>query len=309
MIPSETRERGPWPALLALLCGALAWSAPANSPASDTEQTELVEHGEYVLRAAGCVSCHTRKDDDAPFLAGGRAIASPFGTFYGPNITPDETTGIGDWTEEDLVRALQQGRGPGGRHYYPAFPYTSYTRMKREDIEALWAYLQTVEPVRKDNREHELEWYTRFRPLLRFWKVLHFRPGEFQPRDTESERWNRGAYLVNAMAHCAECHTPRTVTGGLDPERLFAGNRLPSGDAAPNITPDEETGIGRWRGRHLLRYLDMGMDPDGDFAGSHMADVIREGTSHLTDEDRRAIAVYILSLEPIRHEVPPRAQE
>lgn len=294
------QQRGLRPALF---FGCLLAAATVLHAGPDEE---LVKRGEYNLRAAGCVSCHTAKSDDAPFLAGGRAIDSPFGTFYGPNITPDPETGIGDWSADDLVRALQQGRGPDGRHYYPALPYTSYTRMKREDIEAIWAYLQSIEPVRKENRPHELVWYARFRPGLRFWNVLHLRSGEFHPRESESDEWNRGAYLTNAMAHCAECHTPRTLTGGLDPSRLFAGQRLPNGDVIPNITPDEETGIGRWRGRHIVRYLDMGMDPDGDFAGSNMADVIKEGTSHLTDDDRRAIVVYLMSLEPVRHDLSKR---
>lgn len=300
---AKGRGRGP---LRSALCGILLVAcAPAAAQEADDDR---VARGEYVLHAAGCISCHTEDDDDAPFLAGGRPIASPFGTFYGPNITPDEETGIGDWTEGDLKRALKEGRGPDGKHYYPAFPYTSYTRMRDADIEALWAYLQTVEPVRKEDRDHDLDWFARFRPALRLWKMLHFQPGEFEPRESESDDWNRGAYLAKAMAHCAECHTPRTLTGGLDSDLLYAGNRLPDGDAAPNITQDEETGIGSWRGRHLIRYLDMGMDPDGDFAGSHMAEVIRDGTSHLTDEDRRALAIYIFSIEPIHHEVPEREE-
>ncbi|WP_052316660.1 c-type cytochrome [Thioalkalivibrio nitratireducens] len=269
------------------------------------ERDAKVRQGEYLLRAGGCVSCHTEKRDDAPFLAGGRAIESPFGTFYGPNITPDPETGIGRWAEDDFVRALRNGRNPSGSHYYPAFPYTSYTRLRREDIGALWAYLQTVEPVRRENRPHDLVWYARFRPSLAGWKFLHFRTEEFEPRADETDEWNRGAYLSQALAHCAECHTPRTRTGGLDPRRLYAGARLADGDVAPNITPDRETGIGRWRASHLLRYLDLGMDPDGDFAGGAMGDVIGEGTSHLTDADRRALVIYLQSLEPIRHQVPP----
>jgi mono/diheme cytochrome c family protein len=267
--------------------------------------SEQVLHGEYLLRAGGCVSCHTEKAPDAPFLAGGRAIESPFGTFYGPNTTPDPETGIGGWTEHDFQRALRHGRDPAGRHYYPAFPYTSYTRMRPEDVAALWAYLQTVEPVRRDNRSHELAWFARFRPGLAVWKFLHFRPAGFEPDVDASDEWNRGAYLSLALAHCAECHSPRTLTGGLKPDLLYSGARLGGGDVAPNITPDRDTGIGRWRATHLMRYLDLGMDPDGDFAGSAMADVISEGTSFLTDADRRALVAYFRALEPIRREVPP----
>jgi mono/diheme cytochrome c family protein len=285
-------------ALFFILLVLLSRPALAVSPDAD-----LIKRGEYNLRAAGCISCHTRKEDGSPLLAGGRAIESPFGIFYGPNITPDKETGIGNWSVDDLVRTLTEGRGPDGRHYYPALPYTSYTRMKREDIEAIWAYLQTVEPVRQENKPHELVWFARFRPALRFWNVLHLRPGEFVPRESESDEWNRGAYLVNAMAHCAECHSPRTRTGGLDPSRLFAGQRLPDGGSIPNITPDRDTGIGRWSGRHIVRYLQMGMDPDGDFAGGSMADVVEHGTSHLSGEDLRAMAVYLMSLDPVSHDV------
>ncbi len=267
--------------------------------------SEQAREGEYLLRAAGCVSCHTEKVEGAAFLAGGRAIDTPFGVFYGPNITPDPETGIGLWSERDFARALRYGIRPNGGHYYPAFPYTSYTRMRDDDVAAIWAYLRTVEPVRRENRGHELAWYAGFRPGLRFWRFLHFRPGEFQADPNATAEWNRGAYLSQAAAHCAECHSPRTRTGGLDPERLYAGGRLGGGDVAPNITPDRDTGIGRWRAGHLVRYLDLGMDPDGDFAGGAMGDVIGEGTSHLTDEDRRALVIYLRALEPIRNEVRP----
>lgn len=295
--------RGRWPltaALLALLT-AFPWAAVAIA---EDGASDLVRQGEYLLRAGGCVSCHTERREGAAFLAGGRAIESPFGTFYGPNITPDPETGIGGWTERDFERALRQGRSPSGGHYYPAFPYTSYTRMKPDDVAALWAYLQTVEPVRRENQPHELTWFARFRPGLSVWKFLHFRPAVFEPDPSASEEWNRGAYLSTALAHCAECHSPRTRTGGLKPGLLYSGGRMGGGDIAPNITPDRETGIGRWRATHLQRYLDFGMDPTGDFAGSAMADVISEGTSFLTDEDRRAMVVYFRALEPIRRVVP-----
>lgn len=285
-----------------LICLGLVF-APGLT--SDLGASEQEREGEYLLRAGGCVSCHTEKADDAPFLAGGRAIETPFGTFYGPNITPDPETGIGLWSEQDFVQALRYGIRPGGGHYYPAFPYTSFSRMRYDDITAIWAYLQTVEPVRRENRSHELAWYAAFRPGLRVWRFLHFRPAEFEPSPDASAEWNRGAYLSQAVVHCAECHSPRTWTGGLNPRLLYAGGRLGGGDVAPNITPDRDTGIGRWRAGHLVRYLDLGMDPDGDFAGGAMGDVISEGTSHLTDEDRRALVIYLRALEPIGNTVSP----
>lgn len=266
---------------------------------------DLVHQGEYLLRAGGCVSCHTGSGEEAPFLAGGRAIESPFGTFFGPNITPDSETGIGGWTEADLRRALRHGLDPAGRPYYPAFPYTSYTRMRDDDIAALWAYLQTVPPVHLENRPHDLRGAAGFRPGLHIWRFLHFRPGEPPMYEDRSDEWNRGAYLSLALAHCSECHSPRTRTGGVIPHLRYSGARMAGGDIAANLTPDRETGIGRWSGRHIMRYLEFGMDPGGDFAGGAMADVITEGTSHLTDADRRALAVYLLALDPIRREIPP----
>ncbi|WP_051074941.1 cytochrome c [Thioalkalivibrio sp. ALJ16] len=301
-----SRRRAAWlPA--ALLFAGLTALTPVQAeiaigevdPAASDE--ERIAYGEYVLRAGGCVTCHTAKDGE--FLAGGRAIESPFGVFYGPNITPHPEYGIGDWSEADFRRALQEGRSPDGHHYYPAFPYTAYTRMRDEDIEALWAYLQSkVEPVAEENRSHELDWFARFRPALIGWKWLHFQPGRFEPDPDQSEQWNRGAYLTLALGHCMECHSPRTRTGGLELGRLGAGSRLPDGDVAPNITPDRDTGIGRWGERHIARYLEMGITRDGDFAGGSMADVIDHGTSHLTSEDRRAIAVYLRALDPIEYE-------
>ncbi|MFO7954671.1 MAG: cytochrome c [Thioalkalivibrio sp.] len=262
---------------------------------------EKIAYGEYVLRAGGCVTCHTA--DDGEFLAGGRAIESQFGTFYGPNITPDPEHGIGNWSEDDFKRALKEGRGPDGRHYYPAFPFAAYTRMQPREVEALWAFLQSgVEPVERENTPHDLVWYARFRSTLTGWKWLHFEPGVFEPDPDQPDAWNRGAYLTNALGHCMECHTPRTPTGGLDLNRIGAGARLPDGDVAPNITPDRETGIGRWADRHIARYLEIGLTRDGDFAGSGMAEVIDHGTAHLTDADRRAIATYLGTLDPIEHE-------
>ncbi len=285
------------------MAGALPAQAEISIGGLDPEAGEeaRIAYGEYVLRAGGCVTCHTAEDGE--FLAGGRPIESPFGVFYGPNITPDDEHGIGGWSQDDFKRALREGRAPNGQHYYPAFPFTSYTQMKSEDVEALWAFLQSeVEPVAKENTPHELVWFARFRPSLMGWKWLHFEPGTFEPAPDESDQWNRGAYLVLALGHCMECHTPRTRTGGLEMERLGAGARLPDGDVAGNITPDRETGVGRWGERHIARYLEMGLTRDGDFAGGGMADVIDHGTSYLSEEDRRAIAVYLRSLEPIEHE-------
>lgn len=280
--------------LLASAAVLLLAVTDARGAAPKTEQ----ERGEYLFHAALCAVCHTRKDGE--FLAGGRAIPSPFGTFYSPNITPDPRHGIGGWSDEDFLQALRQGVAPDGSHYYPAFPYTAYTKLKREDALAIKRYLDTVEPVAQPNRDHDLSWYADWRWPVGLWKWLYFEPGEFEPDASRDPRWNRGAYLANAAGHCAECHTPRNALGALDMGRRYAGAEDgPEGESTPNITPNKKQGIGTWTVSMLSFYLEVGMDPKGDFAGSLMAKVIDKGTGKLTAADREAIATYILSLSPI----------
>ncbi len=290
----------------------LAALAALALPAHAAPPSERVQRGEQVLRAGGCAACHTDPDRPDQFLAGGRALETPFGTFYAPNITPDPRHGIGGWRLEDLDRALRHGLAPDGGAYYPVFPYTTYTRMSDEDLAALKAYLDTVPPVARPNRPHRLPWWLAWRGVARLWQWLYFEPGRHRPDPKHDARWNRGAYLVEALAHCAECHSPRTRLGAVDPRLRYAGTAQgPEGKPTPNITPDRETGIGRWSVADLADYLETGMDPGGDFAGGLMAEVIDQGTSHLPAEDREAIATYILSLSPIRHRVksPKRSSQ
>lgn len=271
---------------------------------------DLVRHGEYILRAAGCASCHTNHNNDGPFLAGGRRLETPFGTFYTPNITPDPEYGIGRWSDEDFVQALTQGVSPKGRHYYPAFPYTAYTRLRRDDLLALKAYLSTVTPVTRKNKGHELVWYASARSLLWFWKLLYFSPGEFTPTPSQSRRWNRGAYLATAMAHCGECHTPRNALGGLSCKLGYAGTRDgPEGDVVPNITPDRKTGVGRWSRDDLVYFLETGLAPDGDAVGGSMAEVIDDGLRYLKKSDLEAIVTYLLALPPIENAVKRKKKD
>jgi mono/diheme cytochrome c family protein len=283
-----------------LLC-AFFLSPMFASAASESDQPR---RGEYLYRAAGCGGCHTAQKGGAEG-AGGLALCTPFGVFHTPNITPDPETGIGRWREEDLSRALRHGVNPDGAHYYPAFPYASYTSMTDADVGALWAYLRTLKPVRRANTAHELPWYLRVRTALLGWKILFFTPGPFKADSDKSPLWNRGAYLVGAVTHCGECHTPRNMLGGLRRHRALAGTREqgPDGASAPNITPDSKTGIGRWSEGELVEFLKTGMTPGGDFAGNAMAEVIERSTAILTPEDRRAIAVYVLSLPPIENDV------
>jgi mono/diheme cytochrome c family protein len=264
---------------------------------------DLVEHGRYIFYAAGCVSCHTSEQA----LAGGRAIATPFGTFYSPNITPHREQGIGSWSQEDFVRALRDGISPGGEHYYPAFPYPSYTRMTGQDMRALWAYLMSQPAVARKNRPHDLPWFLSSRSLVGGWKTRWFRPGVFAVDPTRSPEWNRGAYLATALGHCGECHTPRGVLGAPRPSQYLAGTRKgPEGHEVPNITPDRETGVGHWPLRGMSTFLATGRTPDERYTGPLMAEVLGTSTMRLTEYDRHSLAIFLRSLPPIYHDLNSR---
>ena len=261
--------------------------------------SELVERGEYLFRAAGCAGCHTDADNEGAFLAGGRPLPTPFGTFYSPNITSDPTEGIGDWSADDFVRAMREGVDPDGEHYYPVFPYTSYTGMKVEDLVALYAYLQQVPPSTQPNRTHDLPWHMSYRIVNWAWKLLFLEPGPFKPDRERSPDWNRGAYLVTGLAHCGECHTPRNRLGVLDQQRSMAGATLKPGDeVAPNITPDTRDGIGNWKHPDLVEFLRSGRYYDGEFTDGSMEEVVDNGLSYLSTPDLEAISEYIFSLPP-----------
>ena len=277
-----------------MLLAAAVLLATAAAPAQD----DRIERGRYLLHAGGCVTCHTDDRDDAIPLAGGRAMESPFGTFYTPNITPDEETGIGGWTDDDFVNAFHEGVNPDGEHYFPAFPYTSYTGASREDLLAMKAYLFSLEPVKNEAPDHDLAWYISTRIAAGLWKSRNFRAARYLPDPEQSDEWNRGAYLVRHLGHCGECHTPRSKTGVMQTELELGGATL-GDEKVPNVTPDRTDGIGRWRASDIEYFLEIGMLPDGDFTGSSMADVVEDNTSHLTGADRKAIATYLRSLPPV----------
>lgn len=265
-----------------------------------TEKQELIERGQYLLWAGDCITCHTKAGRNSAPLAGGRALETPFGKVYSSNITPDISTGIGGWTDEQFVTALHEGVNPEGKHYFAAFPFTSYTRMSRDDALAIKAYLFTLKPVHQPNRSHELVWYINLSGQLGAfaWKFMFFEPERFQPDRKRSDVWNRGAYLVQALGHCSECHTPRNVLGGLKKDRYLAGSFFnPEGEnPIPGITNDPENGIGKWPLGDIELFLELGMLPNGDFTGSGMGSIIDQNTSKLTPEDRHAIAVYLQSV-------------
>ncbi|MDH4048564.1 MAG: cytochrome c [Gammaproteobacteria bacterium] len=273
--------------------------AVALSSAAALADEALLEKGKYLVYAGGCITCHTEEVEGAVPLAGGHALKSPFGTFYAPNITPDTETGIGKWSDDDFLRAFHEGLNPDGDAYFPAFPYTSYTGMSREDLLAIKAYLFSLEPVTKEIPDHDLPVFMSSRLAARGWQMTYFNSGRFGPDETKSTEWNRGAYLVRHVGHCGECHTPRGRLGGLQYDKGLTGNPDgPDGESIPNITADPEHGIGRWQLRDIEFFLDIGMLPDGDFTGGSMSAVIDDNTSHLTPEDRKAIAIYLKSLAP-----------
>jgi mono/diheme cytochrome c family protein len=260
---------------------------------------DAVPRGAYLANAAGCEDCHTDREHGGQPYAGGRALATPFGTFYSPNITLDPQTGIGRWSDKEFLRALRDGVRPDGANYFPVFPYPSFTKITDADAQAIKAYLFSLPAVRQANRAHDVSFPFSWRFLQNIWKLLFFSPGPFRPAPERAEAYNRGAYLVTALAHCGECHTPRNWFGATEPDRFLAGNpHGPDGKPVPNITPDPQTGIGDWAEEDIATLLKTGQTPEFDFVGGAMGEVVRN-TSRLDDADRRAIAVYLKSVPPI----------
>jgi mono/diheme cytochrome c family protein len=251
-------------------------------------------------------------------LAGGRALPSPFGVFYSPNITQSKRYGIGNWSSSDFLRAVRSGIGPKHKLYYPVFPFTGYSKMTDSDINAVYAYLKTFKAVDIPNIKHRLHFPYSQRKLLEVWRAAYFRKeegepslkrirmgqGAFVPLPSHDADWNRGAYLVEGPLHCAVCHTPRDVLGGPKLQLWMAGSTT-SGDpkrAAPDITPTLHTSVGNWSASDWIVFLNTAQMPNGSFVGGEMKDVIRGATSVLTDDDKLAVARYLHSLEPVENE-------
>jgi mono/diheme cytochrome c family protein len=291
--------------VIAVIGLAAFWAVttPAMVPASAlAPYTPDLANGKTMFYAGGCAGCHaTPGQEDKTWLGGGLALKSPFGTFYVPNISPDPNDGIGAWSEADFVTALWKGTSPHGEHYYPALPYTSYQRMKLEDVRDLFAYLKSLPPVAGRQRNHAMMFPFNIRRGVGLWKLLFLDGQPFKPDPTQSAQWNRGAYLVNGPGHCAECHSPRNLAGGIIASQRFAGGPNPDGEGwIPNIT---QKGLSDWSEKEIAYMLETGMTPDGDSVGSSMTEVVRN-CSQLSADDRTAIAAYIKSLPPV--EGPPK---
>ncbi len=266
---------------------------PVTGPARDLTLVGDVERGNYLIRLAGCVACHTNHDAGTGFLAGGYGLETAFGTFVPPNITSDPEAGIGRWTIQQFSDAMSNGMGPQG-HLYPAFPYENYTLMSDQEIVDLYAALMASEPVSTPAAESEIPFPFNMRLIMAGWQNLFFSPGRFEPEAGQSELYNRGKYLAYGPAHCIACHTPRNALGALEWDQAFAGSPGGTGGRAPAITAaalieegyDVET---------LVQTLKDGFTPGFDVLGGSMEEVISDSTSHWTDEDLTALATYLLA--------------
>lgn len=268
---------------------------PRPGPETDLQGiTGDAQHGRWVFTAAGCGSCHMAPGAEGAAqleLTGGMAFASPFGTFHAPNISPDPGQGLGDWTFVQFARALRDGLSPAGQHYFPALPYNAYNKMTGQDLADLWAYLQSLPPSATPSKPHELRFPFNIRRLLGGWKLL-FQNRGWQMADAPTPELVRGRYIVEALAHCAECHTPRNALGGLDRNRWMGGAPSPDGKGRiPNITPGKLS----WSEAEIFAYLTTGFTPEFDSVGGHMAYVV-ENMAKLPEEDVRAVVSYLKAL-------------
>jgi mono/diheme cytochrome c family protein len=279
---------------------AVGFTRPEMIPAASLgPYTANLDNGRTMFFAGGCASCHaTPNQDDATRLGGGRELPSPFGTFRVPNISPHLRDGIGNWTEVNFVNATLKGGSPKAEHYYPAFPYTSYQRVSVSDARDLFAFIKTLPAVEGRALGHELPFPFNLRAGLGFWKLRYFDGQPFRRDASKSEQWNRGAYLVEGPGHCAECHSPRDWASGIVPGLRFAGGPNPSGEGTvPNIT-QHPSGLSDWSEDEITEFLSTGTTPSFDKVSGDMALVIKN-TAQLSAEDRKAMAHYLKSLEPV----------
>jgi len=272
-------------------------------PNQSLEQT--IERGRYLAWVGDCIACHTMHG--GPAFAGGLPLVTPFGTLYSPNITPDTQWGIGNWTADDFYKMLHTGRSRDGKLLYPAMPFPAYTKVTREDSDAIFAYLSSLKPLSVPNRENELRFPYNNRSLLIGWRTLYFSEGEFKPDPSRDAQWNRGAYLVQGLGHCGTCHTAINALGGSSEEKAFAGGLIPMQNwYAPSLTNNREAGLGDWDLRNIVELLQAGASDRGAVYGP-MAAVVHNSLQYLSESDVQAMAVYLKSLaEHTRTTTEPR---
>jgi mono/diheme cytochrome c family protein len=282
-------------------CLFIFLGASAAQAAPDKQAFDEIARGRYLATLGDCTGCHTAPGG-APY-AGGLPIETPFGNIVSPNITPDRDTGIGAWTDGEFVSAMQDGIGRGGEHLYPAMPYTYYTKATREDVLSIRAYLATVNPVRNEVKANQLPFPFDVRLSMVAWNELYFKHGTFEPVAGKSAEWNRGAYLVEGLGHCAACHTAKNILGGDKTSHAFQGGAL-QGWYAPGLTSDPRVGLGSWSAEDVAAYLKTGHN-DVSAATGPMTEVVVHSTSQMTDADLRAIAFYLKD-QPAGSDEPPK---
>ena len=281
-------QRTSWTARLAYAVALLPLMAASAAVAESDNYVEIAR-GKALATVGDCVACHTAKGG-APF-AGGLALQTPFGPIMTPNLTPDHITGIGSWSPDDFARAMHEGRRPGGTHLYPAFPYPYYTKVTRDDIDAIYAYLRSLPPMTNVVNRNTLPFPFNMRPLMAGWNALYFNSGTFTPEPNRSEEFNRGAYLVEGLGHCGACHTPFNAFGANKADKYLQGNQIDYW-TAPNITNDTQSGLGKWSVEDIVQYLKTGQTGK-TLANGPMKDVIENSTSKMPEADLKAIAVYL----------------
>jgi mono/diheme cytochrome c family protein len=284
--------------VLALVGATVFWIVTRPEAISASElpaHQPNLDNGKVMFFAGGCTACHaTPKQDDRMRLGGGMELKSPYGSFYTPNISPDPKDGIGAWSEANFVTAMMKGTSPDGRHYFPSFPYTSYQRMTLADLRDMFAFIKTLPPVQGRVRDHDIRFPFNIRLALGGWKYLFLDGRPFTPDPNRPSEWNRGAYLVNGPGHCAECHSPRNMLGGIIDARRFTGGPNPDGEGTiPDIT---QHALGEYTVKDIMRILETGETPEDTVGGSMVAVV--KNTSQLPPSDRGAMADYIKSLPP-----------
>ena len=288
--------------IIVLLASLLASAAQAQDK-SGANSGNIVTRGEYLARVGDCIACHTAPE--GYIFAGGRAMPTPFGTIYSSNITADRETGIGKWSADDFYKTMHSGRFPDGGLIYPAMPFPSYTKVMRGDSDAIFAYLKTIPPVNQKNRPHDLRFPYDNRQLILGWRTLFFTEGEYKNDPTKSAEWNRGAYLVEGLGHCGMCHSPINVLGGTSQSEAFKGGLIPMQNwYAPSLTSNREAGLGEWSIKDITDLLVTGISARGVVYGP-MAEVAYNSLQYLTDDDARAMAVYLKSIAEHSPTPPP----
>lgn len=274
---------------MAVAAGSVLLIALTGDGTAQGNHYSNAERGRYLVNAGDCAGCHT-VDAAKPF-AGGLGVQTPFGTIYSSNITPDPETGIGHWTDDEFYAAMHKGVRPDGKLLYPAFPYPWFTKLTVDDVRAIKSYLNTLTPVRQENKPSKLPWPLSMRVMMMGWNTLYFHDGAFQVAPNKSAQWNRGAYLVEGPGHCGACHTPVNLLGASKHDRRFDGGYAENW-FSPSLTADVREGLGAWSVPEIVEYLKTGSTAKAAAAGP-MAEVVKNSTQYLSDDDLAAMAAYL----------------